>query len=682
VAPPKAHPAVRPRSRLTAVAAASLLSDAMKSTLFVRLFARLFANGRLPALAVILRLLGRALGLLLGFVLALGYPVNAQTPRRPARIFVLMVWDGLRPDFVTAERTPNLFAMENEGVRFARHHAVYPTITMVNAASLATGASPGSTTILGDALYLAPRLNAMKVTLAPNDSWANQPVILENSVTLAKLNGPKFFNGALLGTESLGQQVRRAGGYLAIIGKKGPTFTFDDSVTGDLAMDAPIAASDFIFVSDDLVAPPTLKNQLTPAPPRPPRESVVYGTRDTYFAQVVTGRALPQAKAAALGGRPALVVFWQHNPDITQHHRGLGTQANLDALKICDTNLASIRQAIAKLGIADHTDLMVISDHGFATIRALVPLAQLLVAKGIKKSATSDDVLVLANGGTDLIHLSRGAFPTMEARRAILQKITDFAESQPWSGPIFARTVDEERALDSSPAESGAKAESPSGQSLDGRIGWIKGTFSFDTVGMIGRDNYFAAPDLVVSFRELPDADNRGLTGPTEPAYVVGEQSKRSGGAGNQSSPLVAPVKGVMYADTGGWGDFTTGLGMHAAAGARELHNFCAAVGPDFRRHFVDQYPSGNLDVRATIARAMDLTSGDETSTAGRTLDEAMAGHRLHATTNKSRLTVSRTLSIAEATTILNFSTLNAGPRRWSYLDGAEFRQAPLKNLK
>ena len=67
---------------------------------------------------------------------------------------------------------------------------------MVDAASLATGESPGSTTILGDEVYLVPRLSAMKVTLAPNDSWANQPVNLENSVTLAKLNGPKFFNGA------------------------------------------------------------------------------------------------------------------------------------------------------------------------------------------------------------------------------------------------------------------------------------------------------------------------------------------------------------------------------------------------------------------------------------------------------------------------------------------------------
>lgn len=648
----------------------------MKSTVF--------AGDRRPVPLAMRLLLGCALALSLGFVIAPAHLASAQTPLRPARIFVLIVWDGLRPDFVTAERTPHLFAMENEGVRFARHHAVYPTITMVNAATLATGASPGGTTILGDEVYLPPRLSAHKVTVAPNDSWAKQPVNLENSAVLAALNGPKFFNGALLGSESLGQQVRRAGGYLAIVGKKGPTFTFDDSVTGDPAMGAPIAASNFIFVSDDLVVPASLKSQLAPAPPASASESVVLGMRDTYFAQVVTERALPQAKAAALGGHPALVVFWQRNPDATQHHRGLGTQADLDALRISDTNLASIRNAIAKLGIADRTDLMVVSDHGFATIRAMVPLAQLLVAKGFKKSATSDDVMVVANGGTDLIHLSRTAFPTTQARRAVLQKITDFAQSQPWSGPLFTHSANEEQALDSSPAKSGANVQKRS----DDNSGWIEGTFSLDIVGMIGRNNYFDAPDMVVSFRESPDADNRGLTGPGAPVYVANEHGEQAFSAGNRSDPLVMPVKGVMYADTGGWGGYTTGLGMHAAAGARELHNFCAATGPDFRRHFVDQYPSGNLDVRATIAHVMYLASGDETASDGRPLDEALAADQFKATTNvkatasETRLTVSRTLSTTETTTILDFSVLSVGTRQWSYLDGAEYRQTPLTKSK
>ncbi|HEY2523784.1 MAG TPA: alkaline phosphatase family protein [Candidatus Binataceae bacterium] len=624
-----------------------------------------------------LRLLGGTLALALGFAALPAHRADAQTAIRssrilPARIFVLMVWDGLRPDFVTSERTPNLFAMAHEGVRFARHHAIYPTITMVDAAALATGAPPGTTTILGDEVSLVRRLDAHKIALAPDDAWAKEPVNLENSAALAALNGPKFFNGALLGAESIGQQVRRAGGYVAIVGKRGPTFLFDDSVSGDAAPGAPIDAGKYIFVSDDLLAPPSLDGALAPAPPEPKSASVADGVRDTYFARVVAERALPEAKAAALGGHPALVVFWQHNPDITQHHRGLGTQANLDALKICDANLQSLRSAIAKLGIADRTDLMVVSDHGFATIRAMVPLAQMLVARGLKKSANSDDVTVVANGGIDLIDLSRAAFPTMDARHATLQKIADFIEAQPWAGPLFTRRANEERAFDG--------AGTVSGEATGGDSGWIDGTFSLDAVGMIARENYFDAPDLVVSFREVPDVDNRGLTGPGAPTYVLDAKGASSSGAEkNRSDALVVPVKGVMYADTGGWGGFTTGLGMHAAAGARELHNFCAAIGPDFRRGFVDPYPSGNLDVRATIARAMGLPPADKIGSAGRPLDEALAGRKFTGTTTESRITVGRTLPAPAAATVsttLIFLQVRDGKRRWSYLDGAEYRQS------
>jgi hypothetical protein len=201
------------------------------------------------------------------------------------------------------------------------------------------------------------------------------------------------------------------------------------------------------------------------------------------------------------------------------------------------------------------------------------------------------------------------------------------------------------------------------------------------------------APDLVVSFRELPDVDNSGLTSPGGPAYVFDEQGERNIGAGSHSNvlaeplakvraePLVMPVKGVMYADTGGWGGFATGLGMHAAAGARELHNFCAAVGPDFRRHFADQYPSGNLDLRATIARVIDLAPGDDATSVGRPLDEALAGQQLNAATSDFRVTVSHTLPTTESTsthisTTLDFSVLSDEAGRWSYLDGVEYKQA------
>jgi type I phosphodiesterase/nucleotide pyrophosphatase len=594
--------------------------------------------------------------------------------RHPARIFVLMVWDGLRPDFVSAALTPALFAMQSAGVRFARHHAVYPTITMVDAASIATGAPPGRTTIVGDDVSMLGRLAANGISPSPGDSWVGAPVNLENSSELAALNGPRYFNGALIGAESLAQQVRRAGGYVAIIGKHGPTFVFDDSVTGDPAIGGPIKSDSFMFVDDRMVEPAALDGNLAPAPPRTPDERVTYGKRDTYFAEIVIGRALEQARAASLKDHPALVVFWQHNPDITQHHRGLGTQANLDALKICDANLAGIRKAIATLKIADRTDVMVVSDHGFATIRATVPLAQILAEAGLKKSG--DDVIVVPNGGTDLIDLSRAAFPTMQAQRATLQKIVDFIAAQPWAGPLFTRGRNEEDALFAAPP---GKAAVPLEPFANFGEGWIPGTFSLDTLDLIGRANYLYAPDLVVSFREIPEASNSGLMGPQAPSYVFDRREEQPSGHANRSEPVIEAVKGLMYADTGGWNGFTTGMGMHAAAGERELHNFCAAIGPDFRRHFFDRYPSGNLDVRPTIARVMGLRPDDETAIAGRALEEAIAGGNFKGETGESRIAVSRALPGGTVSTRLKFLTVRAGLRRWRYLDGVEYQATPVR---
>src|SRR6266851_967096 len=72
------------------------------------------------------------------------------------RIVVLMVWDGLRPDFVTQRDTPNLFRLAREGVRFDKHHSIFPTLTMVNATALATGSPPGVNGLEGSNSYLPP----------------------------------------------------------------------------------------------------------------------------------------------------------------------------------------------------------------------------------------------------------------------------------------------------------------------------------------------------------------------------------------------------------------------------------------------------------------------------------------------------------------------------------------------
>src|SRR5262249_42462051 len=66
---------------------------------------------------------------------------------------ILVLGDGPRPDGGPPEDTPNLEALARAGVRFADHHATYPTFTMINAASLATGCFPGQNGFYGNTCY-------------------------------------------------------------------------------------------------------------------------------------------------------------------------------------------------------------------------------------------------------------------------------------------------------------------------------------------------------------------------------------------------------------------------------------------------------------------------------------------------------------------------------------------------
>src|SRR5438552_5338436 len=71
------------------------------------------------------------------------------------KLFVdVFVVDWLRPDADTAENTPTLFRLKTEGVNFTNGHAVFPTVTRVNAAALGTGTQPGTNGILGNQMYV------------------------------------------------------------------------------------------------------------------------------------------------------------------------------------------------------------------------------------------------------------------------------------------------------------------------------------------------------------------------------------------------------------------------------------------------------------------------------------------------------------------------------------------------
>jgi Type I phosphodiesterase / nucleotide pyrophosphatase len=608
----------------------------------------------------------------------------ADSPR--GRIVVLMVWDGLRPDLVDETNTPNLLALERAGVRFAHHHSIYPTLTMVNAAGLATGASPSRSGIYGDQMYLSPLIDMTRAATMPVGPLLGDPLNLEHSQYLAQLNDPRVFDGHLLGLDTTAQEVERSGGFVAVVGKQGPTLLFDDEFTNPKG-----AASNFMFVADDMATPSTMAAEFAHMPVMTRRDYSSIIARDAWFAKIAADEALPAARLASSHGQPALVVLWQHNPDITQHIAGLGTQPALNALHACDANLATLRAVINALGIADRTDLVIVSDHGFATIKATVPLARLLVAAGLKKSVNSKEVVVAADAGGDWIYLSKTAFPTPAERRQMIQRIVDYAEAQEWSGPIFSPDPGVAKSVGGAHGQgrSGKGESNPAGSNYrrSGYLGSIDGTFSQAAFGLGPNPR---AADLIISFREFPNLDNRALTGPQNPAYTIGPNGPEV--QVNKSSELVRPMPGVMYADAD---SFSTGMGMHGAAGSRELHNFCAATGPDFRSGMADDAPTGNADVAPTMGEILGVTP--VAGVTGRILSEALAFHGVrksgalkdaHKGDARRRetgdpqpqgtpftVTASRALNHLHVTTTLKL-TRYAGH---DYLDGADTVTTPTK---
>src|SRR5215475_3128469 len=75
-----------------------------------------------------------------------------------ARVLLVFVLDGLRPDAINPIDTPTLFRLRQEGVHYLNSHAVFPTVTRVNAAAIGTGAYPGTNGIMSNVMSV-PAVN-------------------------------------------------------------------------------------------------------------------------------------------------------------------------------------------------------------------------------------------------------------------------------------------------------------------------------------------------------------------------------------------------------------------------------------------------------------------------------------------------------------------------------------------
>src|SRR6201987_1852861 len=151
-----------------------------------------------------------------------GLRAQQQDTGPSARRVMVFVWDGLRADDLTPEITPNYFALARSGVIFADHHAVYPTFTMMNSASIATGTYPGVHGFYGNVVY-APSANGKNAKGAEIDFSA--PAFIEDFGVVEAVRGA--YQGRLTLVSTILQAAQAKGLTTASVGKFGAAFIQD-----------------------------------------------------------------------------------------------------------------------------------------------------------------------------------------------------------------------------------------------------------------------------------------------------------------------------------------------------------------------------------------------------------------------------------------------------------------------
>src|SRR5215471_10289995 len=309
---------------------------------------------------------------------------GAQQPDAFAkRRVILFVWDGLRADDLTPQITPNYFALARTGVVFADHHAVYPTFTMMNSASIATGTYPSAHGFYGNVVY-APRASGKNAKGAEIDFSA--PAFIEDFGVVEAVR--EAYQGRLTLVPTLLQAAQAKGLTTAAVGKFGAAF-IQDYRRGGIILDED-AAIPLVFAKELQSAGHALPRNTVNAHPAgaltlakgngdPTAPIPIQRLKDGHTAN-------PLDRSGALSRRgfryltdvfidyilpvkqPDLTVFWSKEPDATNHAYGPGTYNSIDATRMNDEILGRVMDKLRQLGWEQSTDIIITQDHNHSTV--------------------------------------------------------------------------------------------------------------------------------------------------------------------------------------------------------------------------------------------------------------------------------------------------------------------------
>lgn len=489
--------------------------------------------------------------------LSIAGPANAQ-----ARNVVLFIADGLRDGMVNAANAPTMDRLMRAGVRFTNTHSLFPTFTMPNATAMATGHMLGDTGQFGNTIYtafpvpgagesLTPFLESDPVLGDVDAHFAGNYLNEETILRAAHARGLSTASIGKLGPSLVFDHTARSGQDSILVddstGRPGGIPLSEELRTRLNAAGLPLQA-------------PTRGANGQAGTAETPGTLAANVEQQGYFADVAAKAVLPLFKARE---KPFVLVFWSRDPDGTQHNQGdslgrlvpgINGPTSLAAIRNADTNLAALLAALNEQGLSDSTDVILTSDHGFSTIskesatsfsasqtyrgvpKGQVPPGFLAIdlahdlglglfdpdAKGAKLATDAfpsranglvgtdpakPDVVVAANGGSDLVYLPSGD-------KALARRVVEALARQDYVSGLFVSAA----------------------------LGPIPGTLPLSAIALDG-SALTPMPAIVVNFRSF----STGCSDPTTCGVEVSDTGLQQG-QGMHGSFSRADTRNVMGA--------------------------------------------------------------------------------------------------------------------------------------
>lgn len=330
--------------------------------------------------------------------------VHTVCPMASRSRVLIVVFDALRPDMVSAQSMPNLHAFAQRGAYFTASRSSFPTETRVNQSALITGCYPQRHGVVGNRFF---------------DASASPDALLNTGDEDALRRASEQLGGGILSVPSLGEMLYANGRSLATVSAGTPggarllhhsaesSGGFRLSVARPDATVAPIALDALLKKVGDI-----------PKPAVPSVEWLRWST-DVYLSFV----------EPAL--QPDVGVIWYSEPDNSYHRFGVGSKESLTAIKAADDEFGRV------LDWWQHhpeVQLITLSDHGqLAALGDSIDIDEHLRTAGFKVAAQPGDGHMASCLDT------AGGIYLDEPDPALIERLVEFFADQPWCSVLSTR---------------------------------------------------------------------------------------------------------------------------------------------------------------------------------------------------------------------------------------------------